>query len=89
MFLAILFFRYDSNVVRRPGAPVVLLTMAEIVVSIDDPRGVCLGSLRPEASMVEVADAGVVAVAWLAAMGAPLRRGMVLCGTSQADVCYR
>jgi hypothetical protein len=40
--------------------------------------------------MVEAANAGVVAVAWLAAVGAPLGvRGMVLCGTSRFGVCYQ
>ena len=35
-----------------------------------------------------VADAGVVAVAWSAAVGAPFVRSMVLFGTIPVDACY-
>ena len=62
--------------------------MANPVVSAD-PCEVRRGSLRPAALMVVVADAVVVAEAWSAAMGAPLGRGMVLCGTSRVGACYR
>ena len=53
-----------------------------------NPYEVRRGSLRPAALMVVVADAGVVAVAWSVAVGAPLGRGMVLFGTNWAGVCY-
>ena len=39
--------------------------------------------------MVEVADAKVVSVAWLAAVGAPFGQSMVLFVMSWAGVCYR
>ena len=64
------------------------VTMVDPTVSAD-PCEVCKVSLGPATLTVVVADAIVVAEAWSVAVGAPLGRGMVLCGTSRAGVWYR
>jgi len=46
-------------------------------------------SLGPAMLRLAVADAGVVAEAWLAAVGALLGRGMVLFGTSPVNVRHQ
>ena len=62
--------------------------MVDPVVSAD-PCEVCRGSLGPATLPVMVADAVVVAMVWLAAVGALFGQSMVLFGTSWAGVCYQ
>ena len=61
--------------------------MADRVVPVD-PFEVCWGSPGPATSTLAVADAGMVAKALAAAVGAPIGWSMVLFRTLRAVVCY-
>ena len=67
------------------GPREVTMAMAD-PMTMSNPRGGRLGSLGPATPTVVVADSVVVTKAWLAAVGAPLGRGMVLCRTLWAGV---